>query len=277
MIPGGEYPLRVLITWVCALFLGSCSTLDDSTRRDEQQLQQLLVGMGQCLSAQALAAEQLRLQEQQLSQQGQQLQVVNGKLEQISRLGSTPPVPVTTQSPSCEAQTEAPEKLLVGELEQVWLQNLQLLLPARIDTGAETASLDARNIELFERNSRRWVRFEILHPQTGEPLPLERKLRRMVVIMQSNSDQAERRPVIKMGITIGHISQTAEFTLSDRSHLDYQVLIGRNILMDVMVVDVSQKNIAPVAALSGSSSTPDTGPADITGSVAESVSDRVGQ
>jgi threonine synthase len=33
--------------------------------------------------------------------------------------------------------------------------------------------------------------------------------------------------------------------LSDRSHLGYQVLIGRNILKDVMVVDVSKQNIAP--------------------------------
>jgi hypothetical protein len=48
-----------------------------------------------------------------------------------------------------------------------------------------------------------------------------------------------------LGVTIGHISQTAEFTLSDRSHLDYQLLIGRNILQDVMVVDVSEKDIAP--------------------------------
>ena len=277
MIPGSDNPLRAVVTWVCSFCLGACSILDDSTRRDDQQLQQLLVGMDQCLSTQAQATEQLQLQEQQLSQQGQQLQVLNGKLEQISRQASTPPLPVTTQNPNCEPQVEAPEKLLVGELEQVWLQNLQLLLPARIDTGAETASLDARNIELFERNSRRWVRFEILHPQTGEPLPVERKLTRMVVIMQSNSDQAERRPVIKMGITIGHISQTAEFTLSDRSHLDYQVLIGRNILMDVMVVDVSQKNIAPVATLPGSSPSPDTGPADVNGAVAEPVRDRVGQ
>ena len=40
-------------------------------------------------------------------------------------------------------------KMVVGQLEQVWLPNLELALPARIDTGAETASLDARNIELF--------------------------------------------------------------------------------------------------------------------------------
>ena len=95
------------------------------------------------------------------------------------------------------------------------------------------------------------MRFEIVHPDTAEPLLLERKLNRMVAIIQSNSDEAERRPVIKLGITIGHISQTAEFTLSNRSHLGYQVLIGRNILQDVMVVDVSQKNIAPYAVPNG--------------------------
>jgi hypothetical protein len=134
---------------------------------------------------------------------------------------------------------------MVGQLEQVWLQNLQLALPARIDTGAETASLDARNIELFERNGRRWVRFEIQHPETGDAIQMERKLKRMVAIIQSNTAESERRPVIKLGVTIGHISQTAEFTLSDRSHLDYQLLIGRNILQDVMLVDVSEKNIAP--------------------------------
>ena len=44
---------------------------------------------------------------------------------------------------------------------------------------------------------------------------------------------------------IGNIRQKAEFTLSNRSHLDYQVLVGRNILSDVMLVDVSQANIAP--------------------------------
>ena len=48
-----------------------------------------------------------------------------------------------------------------------------------------------------------------------------------------------------LGIVIGNIRQKAEFTLSNRSHLDYQVLVGRNILSDVMLVDVSQANIAP--------------------------------
>ena len=146
------------------------------------------------------------------------------------------------------APPEEPGKLVVGQMEKVWLPNMEIELQARIDTGAETSSLDARNIELFERNSSRWVRFEISHPVTGETLQLERKLKRRVLIVQSNSPEPERRPVVKLSVTIGHINQTAEFTLSDRSHLDYQLLVGRNILQDVMVVDVSKKNVAPYVA-----------------------------
>lgn len=136
-------------------------------------------------------------------------------------------------------------KLIVGREEKVWVQDLQLALPARVDTGAETASIDARDIELFERDGKSWVRFFILHPDTDEPLQLERLLKRQVSIIQANSTEAERRPVIELGIAIGSIKQTAEFTLSDRSHLNHQILIGRNILRDVMIVDVSQSNLAP--------------------------------
>jgi hypothetical protein len=220
--------------------------------QDDPQLAQLAVGMEQCLQQQREAGEQLQRQQQQLQQQERALQALARAVappEQETETLKT--VEVLAAPAACVAEPaqsptpERPAKLVVGELEEVWLENLQLALPARIDTGAETASLDARNIEVFERDGRRWVRFEIVHPVSGEPVLMERRLKRMVSIIQANSPEAERRPVIKLGITIGHISQTAEFTLSDRSHLDYQVLVGRNILQDVMVVDVSRKNIAP--------------------------------
>ena len=127
----------------------------------------------------------------------------------------------------------------------MWLEEPGLALPARIDTGAETASLDARDIEMFERDGDDWVRFGIVHPEGGEVVMLERRLERRARILQANTDVAERRAVVVLGIVIGNIRQKAEFTLSNRSHLDYQVLVGRNILSDVMLVDVSQANIAP--------------------------------
>ncbi len=134
---------------------------------------------------------------------------------------------------------------MVGRRATVGVEELALALPARIDTGAETASIDAREIELFERDGDDWVRFGIVHPENGEVVVLERQLERQARILQSNTDVAERRPVVVLGIVVGNVRQTAEFTLSNRSHLDYQVLVGRNILSDVMVVDVSRVNIAP--------------------------------
>ena len=203
--------------------------------------------MAQCDSRQDEYNQQLQRQGKILESQSRQLDKIAGAqtiaLEALAR-----PHEYTANNPEealCAPQGALPEKLVVGRHEQVWLEDIQLALPARIDTGAETASLDARNIERFERNGERWVRFEILHPDTGQALQLERRLKRTVSIIQSNTSEPERRPVIKLGITMGHITQSAEFTLSNRSHLDYQLLIGRNILRDVMVVDVSKINIAP--------------------------------
>ena len=210
-------------------------------------MEQVLAGMDRCLANQARTVEQLQAQELQLAQQSQQVEQLSRSVVALQPSHEEGRSATALGRDACLGDEEVSGKLLVGQLEQVWLPNLGLALPARIDTGAETASLDARNIELFERNGRRWVRFEILHPETGEPLPMERRLKRMVAIVQSNSTESERRPVIKLGITIGHISQTAEFTLTNRSHLDYQLLIGRNILQDVIIVDVSKKNIAPYA------------------------------
>jgi hypothetical protein len=61
----------------------------------------------------------------------------------------------------------------------------------------------------------------------------------------------ERRPVIKLGLLIGLINQTAEFTLYDRIHKTYQLTVGRDILQDVMVVDVSENYLAPYTLAEG--------------------------
>lgn len=228
------------------LLLASCSAVPAQSPQDPR-IEQVLAGMDRCLANQARTVEHLQAQELQLAQQSQQVEQLSRRVSTIQPAHAEGGGATVVTDDACSGDGDVSGKLLVGQLEQVWLPNLGLALPGRIDTGAETASLDARNIELFERNGRRWVRFEIMHPETGEPLPMERRLKRMVTIVQSNSAEAERRPVIKLGITIGHISQTAEFTLTNRSHLDYQLLIGRNILQDVIIVDVSKKNIAPYA------------------------------
>jgi hypothetical protein len=151
---------------------------------------------------------------------------------------ATPPA----TAPPRTLEATGSQKIIVGAVEKVRISPPGLIFKALMDTGAEVSSIDARNIERFERDGQRWVRFDLLHPETGEMIPIEQKIERKTRILQSISDEYERRLVVELSFTLGDISQVAEFTLADRSHLSYPVLIGRNILKDVMVVDVSRSN-----------------------------------
>ena len=55
--------------------------------------------------------------------------------------------------------------------------------------------LDARNIELFERDGKRWVRFEIMNPETGMPMSLKRRLNRTVGIVLGGSEKLKDAPL----------------------------------------------------------------------------------
>ncbi len=137
----------------------------------------------------------------------------------------------------------AMDKKVVGAKERVLLTDLGIIMQSRVDTGATTSSLDAREIEIFERNGEEWVRFKIHDPDLDQLVELERPRSRKVRIIQSNGEDPERRPVVEMRITMGSLTQVAEFTLSDRSHMEFPLLIGRNVLRDVMLVDVARNNI----------------------------------
>ncbi len=138
---------------------------------------------------------------------------------------------------------DAMDKKVVGAKERVLLTDLGIVLQSRVDTGATTSSMDAREIEIFERNGEEWVRFKIHDPDLDQLVELERPRSRKVRIIQASSEDVEKRPVVEMRITMGSLTQMAEFTLSDRSHMEFPLLIGRNVLRDVMLVDVARDNI----------------------------------
>lgn len=219
-----------------ALLIG-CSSVFPS---DQSELARLNVALEACTANYAdLSQADTALQDSLNSLRMQMDDIaadLAGQQNIAVKIATAQPMPVTTEL----------EKLVVGRREKVWVEGLQLALPARIDTGAETASLDARNITPFERDGESWVRFDIPHPKGKGDLTLERPKIRDALIAQASTDAPERRVVIKLGIQLGSVRQLAEFTLSDRGHLDYQMLVGRNILRDVMLVDVSAVNLVPL-------------------------------
>lgn len=169
-------------------------------------------------------------------------------LQAISTQVKAPECPPVLKQRACPAALAAKAvasqlkgKLIVGEVEKFFLTAAETVYDARIDSGAETSSINAQNIVRFERDGSNWVRFDMSVPDSEKFLTLEKEVARRVKILQSNIDEAERRVVVELQFVIGNHTQVAEFSLTDRSHLAHQVLIGRNILRDVMLIDVGKE------------------------------------
>lgn len=164
------------------------------------------------------------------------------------------PAPTKTDQRSCDdvnAAAPKPEssgkmdgKTLLGGIENVYLDPPGLEFSARIDTGARTSSLNAMDIVEFERDGKPFVKFKLTHPETGEILELTRRLRRHVRVKERGDREAQRRPVVRMRVILADINEQIDFTLENRSKFKYQVLIGRNLLNDLAIVDVSKNFIA---------------------------------
>lgn len=137
------------------------------------------------------------------------------------------------------------EGVVLGGVEQVYLPTLKFKALARIDTGAATSSLDARNIELTRLDGEDWVSFSLPN-QNGQAYryPLVRIAR----VRQAASSEPQLRPVIKLPIHLAGQLHEAEFSLTNRSHLNYPLLIGRSVLINLnALVDVNQQYLWPLA------------------------------
>jgi len=136
------------------------------------------------------------------------------------------------------------DKTILGQTEWVYVSTAKSNYKGRIDTGAATSSLNAVNLERFERDGKKWVRFNLSHEKGLDPQIIEAKIERFVKILQSSKPGVTtERPVIKLHLRIGDIAHLTEFTLTDRTHMEYPVLIGRSFMRDVVLVDVSKEYI----------------------------------
>ena len=131
------------------------------------------------------------------------------------------------------------DKIIIGAVEEVELLNHKVSLNARIDTGATTTSINAQNIKKFERDGKKWVKFEV-HNKKGKIVALEKPINRMAHIKRHEADN-QKRYVVKLKLKLGKMKIVSKVTLADRSNFDYPLLIGRNVLTDMAIVDVSKE------------------------------------
>lgn len=130
---------------------------------------------------------------------------------------------------------------IIGAVEPIYLKDMNSVFYARVDTGATTSSLDATEITKFERDGEEWVSFVVTNAETKETKKFEKKIARKISIKRQSGNN-ESRVSINMEIKFGNQQLVKEFTLVHREDFNYQVLIGRNILNGLAVVDVATSN-----------------------------------
>ena len=131
-----------------------------------------------------------------------------------------------------------------GYIEDVMIETNDMIFAAKLDSGADTSSMNAIDLTEFERDGDSWVRFYLTHPKTNKKIKFEKKVVRWASIKRHGATR-QKRPVVLMTVKIGKNEYfREEFSLTDRSQFEYQVLLGRNYLNGIALIDVSQKNMA---------------------------------
>lgn len=131
------------------------------------------------------------------------------------------------------------DKKIVGWVERVRLQPGNVMLEAKLDTGAEYCSLDATNITRFNREGQEWVRFEV-DDHHGKTFTMERPLLRQATIKRHFA-KSQTRPVIGLKLCVGNFSAETEVNLVDRSGFIYPLLIGRKFMEGRLIIDPTVK------------------------------------
>lgn len=135
------------------------------------------------------------------------------------------------------------EKILVGWKEHCALPDLNIhQIVAKIDTGADTSCLHAVNIEPFLHHGQIHVRFTAYPIQFDDVTSLTCSAPTTDYrIVRSSNGQHERRYVIETVLRLGAHRFITELTLTDRSALNFRMLLGKEFLSGACLIDVSKR------------------------------------
>jgi hypothetical protein len=127
---------------------------------------------------------------------------------------------------------------LVGWVEPITLESEGMPLSAKLDTGADTSSLHARDITWISRPDGDWVAFDIVG-ENDRSVRLERKVQRIAHVKKA-SGGVQSRPTVLLGVCLGGVYRMTEVNLTDRTGFKLPVLLGRSFLGGDFAVDSSR-------------------------------------
>jgi hypothetical protein len=143
-------------------------------------------------------------------------------------------------------QTQEPDRpgqlKIIGWREWLALPDLGIAkIKAKIDTGAQTSSLHVATQEFFERDGKSLIRFTTI-PAQGDSSEIVECEAEIVGFrsVRSSTGHSQKRPVIVTPVEFTGESWPIEFTLADRSAMDFRMLLGREALRGRFLVDAGK-------------------------------------
>ena len=130
------------------------------------------------------------------------------------------------------------EPTVVGWIESVKLGGEGLVLPAKLDTGADTSSLHVSDITWIRRHDGDWVTFEVAG-KDNRKVRLERKVERVARVKKA-AGGVQDRPTVLLGVCLGNTYRVTEVNLTDRTGFKLPFLVGRSFLAERFAVDSSR-------------------------------------
>jgi hypothetical protein len=138
-------------------------------------------------------------------------------------------------------------KEVIGWREWVQLPDLGVFeTKAKVDTGADSSSLHAFNVQRFEKDGEDYVRFEV-HPkqrsrkptiQCEAPLAMDKKVK-------NPGGRSELRPVIRTKIVVAGVELDALVNLTSRDEMGFRMLLGRRTVRSKFVIDPGRSYLGP--------------------------------
>ena len=131
---------------------------------------------------------------------------------------------------------------ILGRYDRVDLPLLGLKnIHAKVDTGAYTSSLHCHRAEVVD-GVLEFILLDEEHPEfTGMKFSFPEFEERLI---KNSFGEVERRFVIHTTLKIFNEEITTEFSLSNRGSLKFPILIGRKILRNRFLIDVTKKNLS---------------------------------
>lgn len=137
------------------------------------------------------------------------------------------------------------DKVIIGKYERVTFNNFNINeIRAKIDTGAKTSSLHCSMIKQVDDNRVAFIVLDSEHKKF-QPKTHTAKISRIAHVKSSNGTIQERY-FINTSITLLGKEYLTEFSLTNRGNMKFPVLLGRSLLQENFLVDVTQEYVGDI-------------------------------